>query len=148
MVFVGDCNEIRGFWGFFQLYPLGIPLTDFCVHRNYLMLCFKSRFPYLLQSVVKGCPRNSVFLTPRLDSLSTCQKLPVHICNCQEKWILTILYLQKHKLRRANRLSEYRKPSPGGAAYMGFSIFFFLYFFFVVTVTISDFFIVVHFPST
>lgn len=59
-----------------------IPLTDFCVHRNYLMLCFKSCLPYLLQSVVKGCPCNSVFLTPRLDSLPTCKKLPVHICPC------------------------------------------------------------------
>ena len=46
------------------------------------MLCFKSRFPYLLQSVVKGCPCNSVFLTPRLDSLSACKKLPIHICPC------------------------------------------------------------------
>ena len=46
------------------------------------MLCFKSRFPYLIQSVVKGCPCNSVFLTPRLDSLSACKKLPIHICPC------------------------------------------------------------------
>ena len=62
-------------------------MTDFCVHRNYIMLCFKIRFPYLLQSVVKGCPCNSVFLTPRLDSLSTCKKLPVHICPCLQTYL-------------------------------------------------------------